>query len=136
MAAVVAHGVMVSIVLAVLCASRPAHAQTPGSGPNGQAIFATYCATCHGTSAKGDGPLASTMRRRPADLTLITKNNRGTFPGDQVSRIIDGRNPEKGHGGGDMPVWGDAFARSADTMPVDEKIRRLVSYIESIQVKP
>jgi hypothetical protein len=35
-----------------------------------------------------------------------------------------------------MPVWGDAFAKTADTTPVDEKIRRLVRYLESIQVKP
>jgi hypothetical protein len=35
-----------------------------------------------------------------------------------------------------MPVWGDAFAKSGDVAQVDERIRRLVIYLESIQVKP
>ena len=35
-----------------------------------------------------------------------------------------------------MPIWGDAFAKSTDPMPVEEKIRRLVMYLQSIQVKP
>ncbi len=35
-----------------------------------------------------------------------------------------------------MPVWGDAFAKSNDAAQVDEKIRRLVIYLETIQVKP
>jgi hypothetical protein len=54
-----------------------------------------------------------------------------------VARIIDGRKPLSGHGGGDMPVWGDAFGRTADgpdTTP--DKIAALVDYLESIQQKP
>jgi hypothetical protein len=54
-----------------------------------------------------------------------------------VARIIDGRKPLSGHGGGDMPVWGDAFGRSVDgpdTTP--DKIAALVDYLESIQQKP
>ena len=127
---------MLSMILAGLCWARSAGAQSSGPGPSGQGTFAVYCATCHGTSAKGDGPLSSSMSRRPADLTLIAQRNHGTFSADQVARIIDGRNPMKGHGGGEMPVWGDAFAKTVDTTPVDEKIRRLVRYLESIQVKP
>jgi hypothetical protein len=51
-----------------------------------------------------------------------------------VARIIDGRKPIAGHGGGDMPVWGDAFGRSvdgADTTP--GKIAALVGYLKSLQ---
>jgi mono/diheme cytochrome c family protein len=127
---------MVSMILAGLCSVGPAAAQSTGAGPSGQGTFAVYCATCHGTSATGDGPMAKSLSRRPADLTLIAQRNRGAFPAEQVTRTIDGRNPVKEHGGGDMPVWGDAFAKTADTTPVDEKIRRLVRYLESIQVKP
>jgi hypothetical protein len=76
------------------------------------------------------------MRTRPADLTGIARRNGGTFPADQVARIIDGRDPVKGHGGGDMPVWGDAFAKSRDdTTTVEEKIQRLVNYLQSVQAK-
>lgn len=40
----------------------------------------------------------------------------------------------KGHG--DMPVWGEALAKSGDQTPVDERVRRLVAYVESLQVTP
>lgn len=104
----------------------------------GQYFFRTYCASCHGTSGMGDGPLASSMRRRPANLTEIAKRNGGVFPSDLVFRVIDGRQPVRGHGGSDMPVWGDAFRRSlegTDEASVRQKIQDLVAYLESIQAK-
>jgi hypothetical protein len=131
----VSRAVAAGIVLAGMCQAHMVFAQPEVGGAAGAAIFETYCATCHGRSAKGDGPLAESLKIRPADLTLIAKRNGGTFPSDQVARIIDGRNQVKGHGGGDMPVWGDAFAKSTDPMPVAEKIRRLVLHLQSIQVK-
>lgn len=105
--------------------------------PAGSALFSTYCVVCHGNDAKGTGPLADSLKRKPADLTMLTKTNGGTFPRDMVARMIDGREPVKGHGGGDMPVWGDAFARSADAGPqaVGERIDALVTYLASVQAK-
>ena len=118
----------------------PVSAQTPAANksiPAGSGLFSTYCAVCHGANAKGTGPLADSLKRKPADLTMIAKNNGGTLDKDMVRRIIDGKNPVKGHGGGDMPVWGDAFERSADAGPaaVQERLDALVEYIASIQVK-
>ena len=70
----------------------PAIAQATQSNARGGAyLFTTYCAVCHGTNARGDGPLANSMRRRPADLTEITKRNKGVYSSDLVHRIIDGR---------------------------------------------
>ena len=106
--------------------------------PGGE-LYRTYCATCHGTAAKGDGPLASSMRRRPADLTEIAKRNGGEYPTELVFRTIDGRKPVRGHGGPDMPVWGDAFERSrdgGDTERVRKMIQSLVDYLETIQARP
>ena len=124
----------VAVVVVALWASGPtADAQSPAN--SGSGTFSLYCATCHGQSAKGDGPMASVLNRRPADLTRIAARNGGTFPSDLVAKIIDGRSPAKGHGGGDMPIWGDAFAKSADPTPVADKIGRLVTYLESIQAK-
>lgn len=111
----------------------PLRAQS--SGLSGGALYRLYCASCHGPLAKGDGPLASSMRITPADLTKIARRNRGSFPAEQVSRMIDGRSPKRAHGS-DMPVWGDAFSTSnVDALPVDERLRRLVRYLESIQEK-
>jgi mono/diheme cytochrome c family protein len=105
---------------------------------DGRDVFRTYCVVCHGQSAKGDGPLASSLKKPPADLTQFSKKNNGTFPRDMVLQIIDGREPVAGHGGGDMPVWGDAFSRAtenADPESVKARIKALVDYIESIQQK-
>jgi mono/diheme cytochrome c family protein len=105
---------------------------------DGSDVFRTYCVVCHGASGKGDGPLASELRKAPPDLTQFTKKNNGTFPKELVARIIDGREAVKGHGGGDMPVWGDAFARAqenADPESVKQKIQALVDYVETLQQK-
>ncbi len=37
--------------------------------PSGRALYLAHCASCHGTTGRGDGPLAATLSRPPADLT-------------------------------------------------------------------
>ena len=44
----------------------------------------------------------SPQRRRP-NLTEIAKRNKGTYPGEMVYCLIDGRQKVTGHGGPDMP---------------------------------
>jgi mono/diheme cytochrome c family protein len=102
----------------------------------GSSLFRTYCTTCHGLSAQGDGPLAEHLRFRPPDLTLMAKRNDGKWDADKVAKIIDGREPVKGHGGPDMPVWGDAFKSSREGYgeeAVKARIRALVDYLASVQ---
>lgn len=143
---VVAAAILAAFLLAP-AAATPASAQEPAAQPQvemrqrvtGGEVFRTYCATCHGTSGRGDGPLAGAMRRRPADLTEIAKRNGGEYPSEVVFRTIDGKTPVRGHGGPDMPVWGDAFARArdgGDATTVKERIDSLVDFIRSLQVKP
>jgi len=108
------------------------------AGKSGHAVFKTYCGSCHGESAKGDGPLADALRYRPSDLTLIAKHNRGKFDSDKVYRIVDGRDLVQGHGGTDMPVWGDAFKVSDEgysEKSVKARIQAMIDYLKSIQVK-
>jgi len=117
----------------------PALAQEYKQTTTGGAVFRTYCASCHGTSARGDGPLASAMNRKPANLTEIAKRNGGQFPSELVFKIIDGRQPVRGHGGPDMPVWGDVFTRSrdaGDAERVKAVIQSLVEFLDSIQLRP
>jgi len=119
-------------------ASAQQTAEAVLSGTSGDALFKTYCGSCHGKSAKGDGPLADSLRFRPPDLTLFAKRNKGKFDADKVYRIIDGREPVKGHGGTDMPVWGDAFKRSVEGYSenaVKTRIQAIVEYLKTIQVK-
>jgi mono/diheme cytochrome c family protein len=112
--------------------------QVNPSDPNhtaGSSIFKTYCATCHGVEARGDGPLADQLRVRPPDLTLFAHRN-GSFDREKVRRIIDGRNPVKGHGGPDMPIWGDVFKQADEgynEKKVLERLQALVDYLATLQ---
>ncbi len=131
----------VGLALALVGLASPVSAQDPPQGAgdvriDGSGVYKTYCAVCHGTAAKGDGPLADSLRVRPTDLTLLARKSGGTFPKDQVTRTVDGRKPAKGHGGADMPVWGDAFRRAQDgysEAAVKEKIEAVVDYLGTIQ---
>jgi mono/diheme cytochrome c family protein len=111
--------------------------------------FRRYCAQCHGMDGTGDGPVAPALKKKPANLTLLSKNNGGVFPEQEVRDFIDGTKTSAAHGTRAMPIWGDAFRmRSASegggaTMgsvgltqaQVDAKINRLVNYVKSIQVQ-
>ena len=122
----------------VLC-SGTAFAGQASPAASGSGLFINYCASCHGPQAKGNGPMAEVLKIKPADLTTIAKRNGGKFPSDIVFRAIDGRNPVKGHGGQDMPVWGNTFLRvegGATPEVIRARIDSLVLYLESIQQKP
>lgn len=118
--------------------AKPAVPADPGVyGVSGSYAYRTYCASCHGTDGKGEGPLAESLRFRPPDLSLIAKRNGGTYPAETVHRIVDGRKPLPGHGGPDMPIWGDAFKNPEtgfDDATVREKIRGVVDYLRTLQV--
>src|SRR5690349_17618989 len=108
-----------AICLAAMATATPsAEPQTAGNPDrqvwSGATLFENHCATCHGATGVGDGPLAAHLRRPPANLTLLGQRNHGVFSREMIAQIIDGRKPLAGHGGGDMPVWGDAFDRSVD----------------------
>jgi mono/diheme cytochrome c family protein len=108
----------------------------PATAESGSDLFYNNCAACHGTDGKGNGPMGQVLTIRPADLTIIAKNTGGKFPAAKIYELIDGRNPAvRGHGGPDMPVWGDVFAARGSTASVKNRINALVKYIESLQVK-
>ena len=124
-------------MLALSGAVLAAPAARAQEGYAGSDLFKTYCASCHGAKAKGDGPLAESLRVRPPDLTRIGQRM-GGFQADKVRRIIDGRSPVKGHGGADMPVWGDAFKSTHSGFSeadVKARIDALVQHLEEIQEK-
>ena len=138
---------MASVVFAgVLAAAAPAAAQLPDVTPQelkqaipGGEVYRTYCASCHGAAGRGDGPLAGAMTRKPANLTEIAKRNGGVYPRELVFKVIDGREKVKGHGGADMPDWGETFKRSrdgGDEERVKTVIKSLVDYLETIQLRP
>lgn len=124
--------------LTTVSLASPALAQAPTT-VSGKDLFDNYCAVCHGSMGRGDGPLAQELKTPPSDLRMIAKKNGGTFPSEQVYKLIDGKDPAirspRSHGGSTMPVWGDVFTKVRDYVPVKEKIEALVRHIERLQAK-
>lgn len=134
----------VGLILLAALAALPATARPPqASGDqsaveSGDYLYKTYCASCHGASGKGDGPLAPSLRVQPADLTRFARKNAGKYDAEKVGKAIDGRADVNGHGTSDMPVWGDAFKRASEGYSekrVKARVDALVGYLESLQVK-
>ena len=104
---------------------------------SGSADYQVYCSSCHGTVARGDGMIAKSLKKRPADLTQLSKRNNGVFPDDKVFKTIDGRKGSA-HSDSDMPVWGDVFAKANESAGEEKTVLRidtLVKYIETLQSK-
>lgn len=107
------------------------------SSLNGQALYQSYCATCHGTDAKGDGPMASALKTPPSDLTQLAVRNGGVFSRRNVERIISGESELRSHGTREMPLWGPIFSQVAWDQDLGRvRVANLVRYLESIQTSP
>ena len=101
----------------------------------GRAIYLDYCATCHGVTADGNGPVARALKTPPTNLRLLSDLYGNPLQEDKVARAIDGRAAVKAHGPRDMPVWGERFFAEAhgDEQKVKDRIAKLVAYLQSIQ---
>jgi len=107
--------------------------------------FDTYCSVCHGSDARGRGPVAEELKTPPADLTRIAARSGGVFEVEAVFKKIEGLDMPLAHGTSDMPIWGALFVRQAvgegvliedaktGARVAMDRIRRLVKYLESIQ---
>ena len=73
--------------------------------PSGAEDYATYCAACHGAAGRGDGAGAQGMRPRPADLTRLSAQSGGAFPGTRVMAKIWGYTGGR-DGASAMPAFG------------------------------
>jgi mono/diheme cytochrome c family protein len=102
--------------------------------PNsGKAMFTEYCAVCHGTGGKGDGPAANALKKRPADLTQLARKNNGAFPDVHVMNFITGEDVTAAHGSRDMPIWGSLFRSLNDQDLAKLRVKNLADYIATLQ---
>jgi len=114
------------------------HAPVPIASPaSGKEMFMSYCASCHGKDAKGNGPAASALKQLPADLTTLAKRHGGKYPSDRVTSVLRGQANLMAHGDQDMPVWGPVFwtMSGGHEEQVQMRIANLNRYLESIQEK-
>jgi len=75
----------------------------------GKSEFQSSCASCHGADGKGNGPVSGLLKVSPPDLTMLARNNNGTFPTNAVSESISGLKTIPAHGTREMPIWGERF---------------------------
>ena len=104
---------------------------------SGAYLYRTFCASCHGTGGKSDGPASDLLVRRPPDLTTITARHGGEFPRAEMIAVVDGRRSVPGHGSTDMPIWGDVLkvTEGHDEGIITKRIDALVRHLESLQQK-
>lgn len=107
-----------------------------------KADYINSCAACHGADGAGNGPMADQLKGKTTDLTVLAKDNGGTFPYSKVYRTIDGtwnQGNLRAHGSDEMPVWGDEFRRTASDehgyMETKGRIMAIIQYIDSLQKK-
>ena len=105
---------------------------------SGRDTYLRYCASCHGSEGRGDGPLAASLTRLPADLTQLAKGNDGHYDERAVMSVIDGRSHVVEHGTRDMPVWGAIFEDEGQGEPYPAyhsllQSRLLVDYLATLQ---
>jgi len=112
-------------------------APKPPSAATGQETFLKYCASCHGKTARGDGPAAFVLKTPPPDLTTLSKRYEDKFPAGYVSAVLTFGKSFASHGAVDMPIWGSRF-KTLDPVrdPTGQQhIDDVVAYIRSRQVK-
>lgn len=127
----------------VLLATLLAGCQTTPAVPeyDGANLYRGYCASCHGVSGKGDGPVSGALSMDMPDLRTIAARNGGAFPQTMIDSIIEGRGRSVAHGAAGMPVWGRAFFAAESAMGETEpekfaaaRIKALSDYLEFIQI--
>ena len=119
--------------------------------------FDLYCAPCHGSDARGNGPVAPALKTAPPDLTQLARRNGGAFPADRVRAYVTGTGRTlPAHGPAEMPVWGPVFSQLDEAfvqlknrdlpdrrrsrsgafetdVRVRERIKNLVQYLATVQ---
>jgi cytochrome c oxidase cbb3-type subunit I/II len=78
----------------------------------GGTVFATNCASCHGSAGKGDGRASASLLPKPANLTAAR------FSDERLSSVLWNGIP-----GSSMPPWRELPA---------EDLRALIAYIQSL----
>lgn len=104
----------------------------PGS-VSGAYLFRENCAGCHGTDGKGHGPKAGTTKPPPANLTVLSAQNGGSFPAAKIADVIRNGGRVLGHGSHDMPAWSRHFGVRGHPEIARAKVKALVAYIRSLQ---
>ncbi len=111
------RGLALALASASVLAST--HDARPGNTPvaRGAALFAKYCALCHGASGAGDGRAASVQKVAPANLTVSTRTR-----SYEMQIVRDGGAAMDRSSS--MPAWRDVLT--------DADIADVVDYVQTL----
>ena len=98
---------------------------------SGQLLFQEYCAVCHGSDAKGDGPVADALKKRPPDLTQVAGKNNGTYPELHVMNFITGQEVSAPHGSRGMPVFRSPYPNTRAIF--NARVKNVADYVGTLQ---
>jgi len=130
--------VFVSFLLLMSCLlAGPAAAQS-FADYSGRDLYMRFCASCHGVTGSGDGPVGQGLAVMVPDLTTLSRRSGGQMNAAKLREIIDGRAVVIAHGMRTMPVWGYEFwvEEGADVeaeAAVRTIVDQLIAYLRSIQ---
>jgi mono/diheme cytochrome c family protein len=100
----------------------------------GRDSFELYCAPCHGSDGRGNGPVAPALKTPPPDLTQLARRNAGAFPADRIRAYVTGTGRTlPAHGPAEMPIWGPLFRAFETDVRVQERIKNLIQYLSTMQ---
>jgi len=126
---------MLLAFFALTTCALTASAQDPDYGAT---LYRHHCASCHGETGNGNGPLAPVLTVKPTDLRTITVRHQGDFPHELLGRIIGGEEVIAAHGTRVMPIWGerlqeDVLGTVSKPAVARGRIGFLVDYLETLQ---
>jgi mono/diheme cytochrome c family protein len=121
---------------AALSVSQPALSSDKDVS-DGHRYFVRYCASCHGQDGLGDGPVAKSLLRPPANLRKLGDKYGMPLPAHRIAAFIDGRDTVRAHGNRDMPVWGERLYALGQgergEYGIGEVIGKIIAYLNTIQ---
>ena len=103
---------------------------------DGAKIFRNYCASCHGLTGNGDGPVAPALKAKVPQLNGLARQNHGEFPADRVRRMIAGDEVSAAHGSREMPIWGPIFHQIDNDQDLGYvRLQNVTEYLKTLQQK-
>jgi len=116
--------IIYTLLLCMLIISTEMLFASPPPAYEGRMLYVSYCQLCHGSTGKGDGPLARAMQISPADLTTTVRSRSDTI----LTKIITGTGRQTITGrdrhnllSDAMPEWKDVFSKY--------QLRSLIAYL-------
>lgn len=122
------------VLVATVFAEPYSNEEGSEAARSGEVTYRTYCLGCHGVEGHGDGPEADSLKRKPADLTLLAERAGGEFPERRVLQVVLGEPDDLD---AEMMIWCDLLRLASGSPDASrERAGDLVAYVESLQRPP